>query len=104
LPLREVPPSILARLGTRTAVYVVLEEDLYETKFGDGRFLYPREAFLDEASARRWMERRMTEGLAYRIKAVRVEREESRLVAELALENGERCSLKDLVRLLEAVP
>jgi hypothetical protein len=50
------------------------------------------------------MERRMTEGLAYRIKAVRVEREESRLVAELALENGERCSLKDLVRLLEAVP
>lgn len=39
----------------RTPVYVVLDEDTYETAFGDGEFHYFAGAFLDEQAARRLM-------------------------------------------------
>src|SRR6188768_3205990 len=57
LPIPEVPPNLLARLRTAPGrmpveVHLVLEEDDYETKYGDGRFLALRAAFLDPAAAK----------------------------------------------------
>jgi hypothetical protein len=118
IPLSRLPPTLLSRLrslpGTRTTVHVILEEDVYETCFGDGRFLYPREAFLDEPSARARLAELQAEnerkkpdtGVGYRyvLKAVQIERQEheNRILADLKMDRDERCSLEDLVRLLTA--
>ncbi len=117
LPLAGMPGPLLARLrslpGTRATVYLILEEDEYESGLGDGRFLYPRAAFLDEPSAKSQLDRLVADdaarrsassrfGYSYRLKAVEIEREESRnrLVADLKLESYEHCSVEDVVRLL----
>jgi hypothetical protein len=117
LPLADVPRPLLARLrslpGTRVAVYVILEEDEYESKFGDGRFLYPRAAFWGETAARAAMARMQSEdaarrkeadvlGSLYRMKTVEIVREEAhnRLVTAVQPDPIEHYSLADLLKLL----
>jgi hypothetical protein len=45
--------SVLGKLagGSALPVHLILYEDLYETAFGDGKFLYPHAAFWSEAKA-----------------------------------------------------
>ena len=119
LPLADVPRPLLAKLrslpGTRADVYVLFQEDEYETAFGDGRFLYPCAAFLDERAATEDLERRRgeqeaarrmdphTTGYRYSLKPIEVVRDEARnqLVADLQFDKDERLTLQDLVRLLK---
>ena len=114
--LSELPRALLATLrslpGTRAPVWLVFEEDEYETCFGDGRFLYPRAAFLSEAEAGACLKEKREEAarrkepqtLSYRysLKKVEIVRDESRnlLCADLRLESAERVSLPEIVRLL----
>ena len=46
-------PGVARWAGTRGVVYVVLEEDSYESMFGDGCFRYLSDVFVDRAEARR---------------------------------------------------
>lgn len=104
--MKDVPPATLAALrrlpGTRATVYLILEEDEYETKFGDGLFHYPKEAFLDEAAASARRKELATKGRIYHLKVVEIEREESknRIVADLRKQPHEKFTLADVVRLL----
>lgn len=97
IPVAGVPNPVFTRLPGR--VLVILEEDEYETKFGDGKFQYPRAAFWDEARAK---ERRdqlaAAKGYLYTIQPVDIRRDaaDGRFVAEV----GKDYSLADVVRLL----
>jgi hypothetical protein len=121
LPLSALTRPLLAALrslpGTRAAAWLILEEDEYETRFGDGRFLYPSSASLDEAVARA----RLAElaafdaecrkdprnlGRFYSLKRIELLRDESqdRLRAEFQRDVDERFTLEDVVRLLRPSP
>jgi hypothetical protein len=117
LPLSELSRPLLAALralpGMRAEAWLVLEEDEYETKFGDGRFLYACAAFLHEAAARARLDhlkgldaaRRKdpgTLGTLYHLKRVELLRDEARneLRGDLRKEAAERYGLADVVRLL----
>jgi hypothetical protein len=121
LPLSELSRPLLAALrslpGTRAAAWLILEEDEYETRFGDGRFLYPKAASLDEAVARARLAelaaldaecRRDPRNLGwfYSLKRIELRRDESqdRLRAEVQRDVDERFSLQDVVRLLRPSP
>ena len=95
LPIPEVPPKLLARLRTSpgrmpVTVHLVLEEDDYETKYGDGRFLALRAAFLDPEAAKarrdqlakeneeRLQAKKATVGHTYHLKTVRLILDESK--------------------------
>ena len=115
LPIPEVPPNLLARLRTAPGrmpveVHLVLEEDDYETKYGDGRFLALRAAFLDPAAAKarrdrlvkeneeRLLAKKGTVGYTYHLKSVRLILDESnnRIFTDAAYPT------RDIVRLLGA--
>ena len=116
LPISDVPARLLATLralpGTRVPVWVLFEEDDYETRFGDGRFLYPRAAYLAERDAVACLEEKRREnalrtdahhlGYLYHLKQAELVRDEAhdRLTATLDLKVGERLSIQDLMRLL----
>lgn len=93
LPAMDVPYEVLARIPA--TVYLVLEEDLYETRFGDGRFLYPR-----SASWGRRLPPPDLELLRFSVKAIEIRREADRIVADLRKDPDDRYSLADVVRLL----
>jgi len=59
VPFSAVHESVLGRLtsGSALPVYLILYEDLYETAFGDGKFLYPHAAFWDAAQGKSCLER-----------------------------------------------
>lgn len=115
LALADVPAPLLAALrrlpGTRAPAWIVFEEDVYETSFGDGRFLYPRAAFLDAPAARACLDdlRRKdsarpkdTTGMRYTLKQVGLVRDEAhdQLLLEFVPGPDERLSLRDLVKRL----
>lgn len=115
LDFRSVPATVLeevrSRPGGEASVHLVLFEDLYETAFGDGRFLYPETAFWDEAAALAFLRRKLDEearrprdevGRSYTRKAIRLRVDASRgvLFAELGIGEYEHYSLVDVVRLL----
>lgn len=115
LDLRSVPATVLDVLsshpGREASVHLVLFEDLYETAFGDGRFLYPEAAFWDDAAALAFLRQKETEearrprdevGRAYTRKVIRLRADASRgvLLAELGIAEYEHYSVVDVVRLL----
>jgi hypothetical protein len=115
IPLSAVPPGMLDRLkedGARErSVYLVLYEDLYETAFGDGCFLYPQAAFWTENDARIFLRLQLTKeserpknevGYKYSLKEIRLSADESgqKLSAALNVETYEHYSVEDVVRLL----
>lgn len=115
LPLAEVPAELRQRLAPGTfPVFLVMEEDGYETSLGDGKYLYPERAYRDRAHAERFLEERRREAedpskaqdpakaewYRYTLKEIRVMVDGERVRAELALENFEHVSLGDVLRLL----
>jgi len=121
LPLVDVAAPLLAKLrslpGTRVTIHLILEEDEYESKLGDGRFLYACAAFFDEAPARAWLADLVSQdaagrktpqdfGMLYSMKSVELGRDEARnrLVGDLKQETFERYSIEDVVRLLVVLP
>ncbi len=117
IALDEVPAAVTSMLprspSGEAPVYLVLCEDRYETALGDGRFLYPACAFLDEGAARerlRTLESdeassgQSTLGYRYTLKTVRLRIDEARraLTADLNIEPYEHFSLSDVLRLLAA--
>jgi hypothetical protein len=102
--MSDVPAAALAALrrqpGTSAEVHLVVEEDEYETKFGDGLFLYALAAFFDRAAAERFLNE-LTKGelWAFHVKTVVIVRDELRnhITAELSPVST---SLKDVLALL----
>ncbi|MBI2753730.1 MAG: hypothetical protein HYX46_09505 [Betaproteobacteria bacterium] len=119
IPLSAVPPGILDRLkedaSRERSVYLVLYEDVYETAFGDGCFLYPQAAFWTENEAQIYLRLRLAEeserpknevGYKYRLKEIRLRADETgqKLAAALDIETYEHYSVDDVVRLLADKP
>ncbi len=115
MSLSAVPPGILDRLtedaSRERSVYLVLYEDVYETAFGDGCFLYPQAAFWTENEARIFLRLRLAKeserpknevGYKYRLKEIRLRADETgqKLSAALNIEIYEHYSVDDVVRLL----
>jgi len=117
LPLAALSRPLLAALrsvcGTRAPAWLLFEEDEYETTLGDGRFLYPCAAFLDEAAACARVGQLValdagrrkdpgSLGTRYHLKAIELVRDESRneLRGDLKKESAEQVTLADVVRLL----
>ena len=117
MPLGDVPRPLLAALrsfpGTRAPVWLLLEEDEYETLLGDGRFLYACAAYLEEAAARARHEQLVALdrdrrkdpaalGTLYYLKKIELVRQEARneLQGDLGKEAFEHYALGDVVRLL----
>ena len=109
--MAKAPASVLARLPAR--VWILLEEDEYETKLGDGRYVYAREAFWDEAAAAARLRhltaedlewRRFATGysLLYTLKAVDLARNGDGVSGDLHLEHEECYTLEKIVELLSA--
>jgi hypothetical protein len=113
VPWSEVPPKVLARLrgglrGARIEIHLVLEEDTYETEFGDGRWLQLVAACFDLASATKRRDRFVkkneerlqksgaTHGYAYHLKAIRIIPDEYQ--KQFTTDSG--YSTKEIVRLL----
>lgn len=109
--MAKAPDSVLLRLPAR--VWLLLEEDEYETKFGDGRFLYATAAFWteSEATARvanlraddlQW--RRFATGysLLYSIKTLDLVRNGDGVAGDLKLGPDEHYTLEKVVELLSA--
>ena len=111
LPLQDVPRPIRWRVeaaaGPKPA-FLVLEEDLYESALGDGRFLYPVAAFWEAAEAQAFASRKNAGAPSSRpshtVKEVTLQIDHGRgvLRAALAIAMFEHYSLDDVVRLLDA--
>jgi len=119
LPFSAVPSRVLERLkedgSPGRSVYLVLYEDVYETAFGDGCFLYPQAAFWSEQEAQGFLqlclkkesERPKNEvGYKYLLKEIglRVDENRQKLSAALNIETYEHYSVEDVVRLLADKP
>ena len=115
LSMSAIPPQLLAKLrkargGHPVEVHLVLSEDDYETKYGDGRFLYLKAVFFDAASAKARKERlekenletlekkKATVGYTYHLRTTRVILNEHR--QEIMTESG--YPPQDIIRLLAA--
>jgi hypothetical protein len=115
LSMSEIPPKLLERLrkaqgGRPVEVHLVLHEDDYETKYGDGRFLYLDSVFFDAAAAKARRERlekenretlekkKTTVGYTYHQKTTRIILDEhlKRILTESAYPP------QDIIRLLAA--
>lgn len=98
--MAKAPESVLLRLPAR--VWILLEEDEYETKFGDGRFLYARAAFWteSEATAKRANLRADGSGLLYTLKTLDLLRDGDGVAADLHLGPDEHYTLEKVVQLL----
>lgn len=93
--------------------YIVLEEDEYETSFGDGKFLDLKAAFWDKASAKKYMENKQRQGVLYRkksefwykhsLKSVQAvfDSVNKKLFAELNIASYEHYSLDEILNHLE---
>jgi hypothetical protein len=91
-------------------VHLVLDEDDYETKYGDGRFLYLNAVFFDAAAAKARKERlekenletlekkKATVGHTYHLRTTRIILNEGR--QEIMTESG--YPPQDIIRLLAA--
>lgn len=94
--MAKAPDSVLLRLPAR--VWILLEEDEYETKFGDGRFIYAKAAFWTESEARA----RLTTGTGWicTVKAIDLVRDGDGVAADLKLGPDEHYTLEKVVALL----
>jgi hypothetical protein len=119
MPLGNVPAFVRQRLGeSERTVYLILSEDEYETRLGDGKYLYPEAAFWDPSAAQAHLARLQQASAEYRkepsrslhytytLKEVRLRADPLRrvLAAELGLNPYEHDSIEDVVRLLAERP
>jgi hypothetical protein len=104
-----VPDAVRRRLGgAPRTVFVLFEEDEYESCFGDGVFLYARAAFWEGDAARARLREleasRPPEGLWYRFSiaevALELDERHGALGSVLSLPPYARCRLDELVELL----
>jgi hypothetical protein len=69
-------PAVAKYLSTfenkSVEIYVVLIEDLYESKFGDGKFHYPDCIFLDEATAQQYCSKNKNDNDDYHLRKCRL--------------------------------
>ncbi len=103
LPLKTVPPSIVNAVSRgKPTIYVVLEEDTYETFFGDGKFLYPVAAFWSDAEAVAYSTAHASEWSRHTVRPVRLEidGQHDLLRASLELQLYEHIDLPNVVKLL----
>lgn len=98
--MAKAPDSVLLRLPAR--VWILLEEDEYETRFGDGRFLYATAAFWteSEATARRANLKADGSGLLYTLKTLDLVRDGDGVAGELQLGPDEHYTLEKVIELL----
>jgi hypothetical protein len=109
--MAKAPEWLLSRLPAR--VWLLLEEDEYETKLGDGRFVYATAAFWDEAAAKARFDHLLAEDLEWRrfatgysllytLKPVNLVRRGDEIGGDLKLEQDDRYTLEKVVELLSA--
>jgi hypothetical protein len=117
VPFSLVHESVLGQLadGSALPVHLILFEDLYETAFGDGRFLYPYAAFWDADPCKSCVERLQEEealkikagfysiGHAYTAKEVliRADLDAQKVVADLRIEAYQHYDLNGILLLLD---
>jgi len=106
LPLKDVPRALRLKLEAagQITVHLVLEEDLYESALGDGRFLYPAAVFWELEKARKFALPTPQMSRTLRDVRLRVDRSRRELHADLAIEMFEHYSLNDILRLLGTAP
>ena len=94
--MAKAPDSVLLRLPAR--VWLLLEEDEYETKFGDGRFLYATAAFWTESEATA----RMVTGTGFllTVKPLDLVRDGDGVAGDLKLVPDEHITLEKVIELL----
>ena len=56
-------------------MFVVLDEDIYETAFGDGEFHYFRDVFLTRHDAQRYMDQNQSEWHRFHLKTMAIKLE-----------------------------
>ena len=111
--MAKAPDSVLLRLPAR--VWILLEEDEYETKFGDGRFLYAKEAFWTESEAAARLSnleaddlewRRFATGysILYSLTTLDLVRDGDGVAADLQLGPDEHYTLEKVIQLLSVEP
>ncbi|MBI3553149.1 MAG: hypothetical protein HY077_11595 [Elusimicrobia bacterium] len=114
IPAESVPKDILKRITSKpVAVHIVLQEDLYETGFGDGKFLEFHGAFWDAEQARSHLEWSQDEqaaqiaagfyntGCAYTSKEIELRRDGRKVVADLKLDTYEHYDLESVLAALD---
>jgi hypothetical protein len=115
MPYAEVPKHVLRELrghkGEPVEVYLVLEEDFYETCFGDGKFLYPLAALWAKTAAEEEMKRLIEEERdpaarkwdRYSIKEAELSADDSKktVTARLNIRLFEHYTIEDIMRLLK---
>jgi hypothetical protein len=94
--MAKAPDSVLLRLPAR--VWILLEEDEYETRFGDGRFLYATAAFWTESEATARVVRGT--GILYTVKTLDLVRDGDGVAGDLKLGPDEHYTLEKVVELL----
>ena len=88
----------------RVPAFVVLVEDTYETRYGDGYFAYFANAFLDEHTARDWIAARqdrspiaMAAGPAYHLREAMLVRDGAAWQLTIELRRGEQADVEQVV-------
>ena len=79
--------------------FVVLVEDPYETRFGDGYFAYFAAAFRTRVEADAWAAR--SDGQRYHVRAIGLERTGTGWSLHAALTEGERVDLAQVMAALD---
>jgi hypothetical protein len=109
--MAKAPESVLARLPAR--VWILLEEDEYESRFGDGVFVYATAAFWDEAAAKARHDHLVAEDLEWRrfatgfsiwytLRELDLDRKGDEVLCDLKLERDDHYTLEKVVELLSA--
>ena len=110
IPFGEIPErlrSVLTESPDPKTLFLVLDEDRYETAFGDGKFLYPKAIFSTEAAAREFIRSQPSPppdelGYEYSLKKIILTADPGRKMLYGALGIGayEHYSIDDVLRLL----
>jgi hypothetical protein len=77
---RTVAKLLKARDQETVTVFVVLDEDIYETAFGDGEFHYFRDVFLTRDDAQRYMDQNQSEWHRFHLRTMAIQLEHKVLV------------------------
>ena len=106
-PLAEAPAALTKRVadaGGTMEVFLVLEEDRYESAFGDGRFLYPVAAFWEAEPAAAFVAGRAAPATdryaaVHTVKSVRLWIDDAQgvLRADLGLRSFEHYDIDDVI-------
>ena len=100
---RALAKFLKARDHETVTVFVVLDEDIYETAFGDGEFHYFREVFHSREKAQRYMEQNQSEWHQFHLRTMAIKLEHRVFVfPDFQPELFDHYKVKEVLTALEA--